>query len=315
MIIQRTSNAKICCSICMNTRNLAVQQHRSQVHNQQTSTVDESEVEFFSSMARTREWWNPNGKLKTLHQINPFRMRYIRNVFVNHFQREMSESVRLERGIDLNNELYPFRGLRILDVGCGGGLASESLARLGASVIGIDVSYANISVANEHREYSLKGTDAYDRLQYRHSTAEKLLYDMELEGKLSSDEHLFDAVVSLEVIEHVSNLQTFVHSLAGFLKPGGALVMSTLNRTATSFVLAIAAAEYLLNLVPKGTHDWRKFLKPDELTLLLQSNGLLVEEIVGVKYNPLTENFQLTDDASVNYQLFARRPAMETKSA
>jgi 2-polyprenyl-6-hydroxyphenyl methylase/3-demethylubiquinone-9 3-methyltransferase len=271
------------------------------------STVDAHEVEKFSAMARAQEWWNPNGKLRTLHQINPFRMRYIRNVFVNHFKNEIDINTRIQRGINLDHEITPFKGLKILDVGCGGGLASESLARLGAQVIGLDASHSNIQVANEHKEYSLHGSDVYERLTYKHSTAEQLLFEMKLSNQASNDQ-LFDAVVSLEVIEHVANVQSFTNSLASFLKPGGALMMTTINRTAKSYLLAIAAAEHLLHLVPPGTHDWHKFITPEELTLLLQSNGLQIREITGVDYNPVTQKFTLTRDPSVNYQLFATKP-------
>jgi 2-polyprenyl-6-hydroxyphenyl methylase/3-demethylubiquinone-9 3-methyltransferase len=251
------------------------------------TTVDQKEVDKFDAHARANEWWNPDGPLKTLHQINPFRIQYLRKALVNHYN------------LDPNSR-QPLLNVKALDVGCGGGLVAESLTRLGAQVTALDASYNNIQIANQHKKISFQGTPQFDRLSYMHSTAEKLAFEIE-----QNKDALFDVVVSFEVVEHVSDVPMFLHSLSRLAKPGGAIMLSTLNRTLRSYLLAIVAAEHVLNIVPRGTHEWQKFLAPSEIAALLAKEGVQVKQATGVDYNPLTEKFTLTDDLGVNYMLFA----------
>lgn len=241
------------------------------------ATVDPAEIARFSSLAA--EWWDPAGKFGPLHKLNPVRLAYIRDRLCARFGRDP----RAPR---------PLAGLRVLDIGCGGGLLSEPMTRLGASVVGVDASAANIGVARAH---AAEGDLAID---YRHGTAESLV---------AADER-FDAVLALEIVEHVADLDAFLAACVALLRPGGALVVATLNRTPQSFLLAIVGAEYVLRWLPRGTHEWRRFVRPSELAAALRRHGANVEDLTGVVYNPLGDSWRQSHDLGVNYLAFVARP-------
>ena len=241
-------------------------------------TVDPDEVARFEAMAEA--WWDPNGKFRPIHRFNPVRLAYIRDRLCAHFGRDPKA-------------IRPLEGLRLLDIGCGGGLLCEPARRLGASVVGVDAAERNVEVARLHAEQS--GLD----IDYRHTTAETLVADGEA----------FDAVLNMEVVEHVADVGLFITSCAALIKPGGAMVAATLNRTAKSFALAIVGAEYVLRWLPRGTHDWRKFIKPSEFGRHLRTAGLRIDDLTGVVYNPLTDKWSLSRDMDVNYMLFAVKGA------
>ncbi|MDR3518511.1 MAG: bifunctional 2-polyprenyl-6-hydroxyphenol methylase/3-demethylubiquinol 3-O-methyltransferase UbiG [Azospirillaceae bacterium] len=241
------------------------------------TTVDPDEIARFTALAA--EWWDPNGKCRPLHRLNPVRLRYIRDHLTRHFP-------------GIGTETRPLAGLRLIDVGCGGGLIAEPLARMGATVVGIDAAAANVRVAAQH------AADAGVAIDYRCTTAEAVA---------ASDER-FDVVVALEIVEHVADLPLFLTALATMTKPEGMIILATVNRTAKSFALAIVGAEYLLRWLPRGTHEWRRFRRPSELAGLLRRHGFAVGDVTGVGYNPLRDEFRLTDrDLDVNYLLTARR--------
>lgn len=241
------------------------------------STVDQGEIDKFSAMAD--DWWDPDGKFKPLHQLNETRLKFIRQRSCRHFGRD-------------DDRLDPFDGLSVLDVGCGGGLISEPMARLGGAVTGLDAAPANIEVARLHAAASGLTID------YRCATAE----DEAEAGRQ------YDLVLALEIIEHVADVGTFLSSLGRVVRPGGALFLSTLNRTAKAYLLAIVGAEYLLRWLPRGTHDWQRFVKPSELTRPLRQNGLKVSAMSGLVYNPLADRWHLDErDLDVNYILFAAK--------
>ncbi|HQZ12781.1 MAG TPA: bifunctional 2-polyprenyl-6-hydroxyphenol methylase/3-demethylubiquinol 3-O-methyltransferase UbiG [Devosia sp.] len=242
------------------------------------TTINDAEVEKFVRMAD--EWWDPNGKLKPLHKINPQRLQYIRDHAISHFGRD--SGVR-----------RPLEGLRILDIGCGGGLLSEPMARLGATVVGIDPAEENIRIASVHAE---AGGVAVD---YRAATSEQL----------AAAGEKFDIVLAMEVIEHVDNVPLFVKSCTDLVKPGGLLVMATINRTPRAYALAIVGAEYVLRWLPRGTHDFSKFLTPDEVSALIGRNGMRVTDRTGVVYNPLRDEWRHSPDMGVNYMMLAEKPA------
>ncbi|EFC50565.1 predicted protein, partial [Naegleria gruberi] len=239
------------------------------------SSVDIHEVNKFSLLARTNEWWNPNGALKTLHHINPTRMEYIRSQIVKHFNIS-------------DNTHEPLKGLNILDVGCGGGLVSECLARLGANVTGLDASLDNINIARTHNT-------SLNNLNYIHSTVENLLYN--------NESTKFDCIVSVEVIEHVAHAQSFVHNLSKLLKPNGFLILSTMNRTPKSYLYTIVMAEYVLNLVPRGTHEWRKYVTPQEMVIFMNQANVKLYDVQGMEYNPLLNKafIEKNTEIDVNY--------------
>jgi len=248
----------------------------------QAKSVDPSEIANFAAMAD--EWWDENGKFKPLHKFNPIRIGYIRDTVIAHF------------GLQLDNaivKLKPFTGLRILDIGCGGGLLSEPMARLGGDVVAADASEKNISIASLHAEKSGLAID------YRHTTAEEL----------ADAGEQFDVILNMEVIEHVADIDGFVSACSKMLKPGGIMFIATLNRTAKSFAFAIVGAEYVLRWLPKGTHNWKKFLKPSEVARLVRENGLIVHDMSGASYNPIEDRWRLSRDFSVNYMLAATKPA------
>ena len=235
------------------------------------TTIDPAEVAKFEAMAA--DWWDPTGKFKPLHLMNACRLDYI------------TSQIAAEYGRDLKQPL-PFTGLRILDIGCGGGLLSEPMARLGATVIGADAAPRNIPVARLHAEQSGLVID------YRHTTAE----DLAAAGEQ------FDVVLNMEVVEHVSDPQAYLTACQSLLKPGGLMVCSTLNRNAKSFLMAIVGAEWVMRWLPKGTHDWAKFITPDELYQLIRKAGLDPVDRKGMVFNPVAWSWSLSDrDLSVNY--------------
>jgi 2-polyprenyl-6-hydroxyphenyl methylase/3-demethylubiquinone-9 3-methyltransferase len=242
------------------------------------STVDPAEVAHFDAMAET--WWDPGGEMRALHMINPVRIAFIRETACGHFHRDP-------------RELDCLRGLRILDIGCGAGLLSEPLARIGASMVGADPSETNIRMAEAHA-----GRSELD-IDYRAVTAEML----------ADASERFDIVLAMEVVEHVGDVPLFVRRCAEMVKPGGLMIVATINRTLKSFAFAIVGAEYILGLLPRGTHHWDKLLRPDELEALLERNGLKVIDERGVKLNVLAGDLQLSHDLDINYMGVAERPA------
>jgi 2-polyprenyl-6-hydroxyphenyl methylase/3-demethylubiquinone-9 3-methyltransferase len=235
------------------------------------TTIDPAEVAKFEAMAA--EWWNPEGKFKPLHMLNPCRLDYITGQIAAQFGRDLRAPM-------------PFRGLRILDIGCGGGLLCEPMARLGADVVGADAAPRNIPVARLHAEQSGLTID------YRVTTAE----DMAAAGEV------FDVVLNMEVVEHVADPQAYTDACAALLRPGGLMICSTLNRNPKSFVMAIIGAEWVMRWLPKGTHDWKKFITPDELYGLIRNAGLNPVDRKGMVFNPLGWSWSLSDrDLSCNY--------------
>ncbi len=235
------------------------------------STVDAAEVAKFEAMAA--EWWDVNGKFKPLHMLNPTRLDYI------------TSQIAAEFGRDLKGEA-PFAGLRILDIGCGGGLLAEPMARLGADVVGADAAERNIPVAQLHAEQS--GLE----IDYRHTTAEAM----------AADGEQFDVVLNMEVVEHVADPLAYLTACQQLLKPGGLMVCSTLNRNPKSYLMAIIGAEHVMRWLPKGTHEWSKFITPDELFELIRQAGLDPVDRKGFIFNPVLWTWGLSDrDLSVNY--------------
>jgi 2-polyprenyl-6-hydroxyphenyl methylase/3-demethylubiquinone-9 3-methyltransferase len=240
--------------------------------------VDPSEVARFEALAA--EWWDPDGRFKTLHRFNPERVRFVRDQACAHFGPVRTGTT---------TDSQPFSGLDLLDIGTGGGLVAEPMARLGARVTGIDPSTKNIGIAQAHaRQMALDIT-------YRAVTAEAL----------ARETARFDIVIMLEVVEHVADVAAFFEAATALVKPGGMLVAATLNRTVKSYALAIVGAEYVMRWLPIGTHDWNKFLTPDELSAHVQACGLTVQNVAGMIYNPLTGRWRTGTDTSVNYMLSA----------
>jgi 2-polyprenyl-6-hydroxyphenyl methylase/3-demethylubiquinone-9 3-methyltransferase len=240
------------------------------------ATVDDEEIRRFAAQADA--WWDSEGGFRALHRLNLPRLDFIRSRLLKHFQRD-------------SHLLRPFTGLTLLDIGCGGGLAAEPMARLGFTVTGIDAGAEAIAAAQAHAR--MAGLE----VGYRVATAESI----------ADAGERFDAVLALEVIEHVSDPKAFCRYLGVLVAPGGAAIASTLNRTARSFALAIVGAEYLLGWLPRGTHDWRKFLRPSELILGLRRNHLLATEIAGLSYDPRAGEWVLSRDIEVNYLVMAVR--------
>ena len=235
------------------------------------SSIDPSEIAKFEAMAA--EWWNPHGKFKPLHMLNPCRLDYITRQIAAEFDRDLAGP-------------SPFAGLRLLDIGCGGGLLSEPMARLGAEVVGADAAERNIPVARLHAEQ--EGLE----IEYRHTTAE----DMAAAGEQ------FDVVLNMEVVEHVADPLAYLTACQQLLRPGGLMICSTLNRNPKSYIMAIIGAEYVMRWLPKGTHEWSKFITPDELYALLRNAGLEPVDRKGFVFNKLTWAWSLSErDLSVNY--------------
>jgi len=251
--------------------------------SQPDSTLDEREVARFRALAA--KWWDPEGEFAPLHAIGPERMRFLREQLVSHFARD-------------GNAARPLEGLRIADIGCGGGLVSEPLARLGASVTGIDPAEENAAAARAH------AADSGLEIDYRAARVE----DLAAEGAQ------YDAVIALEVVEHVPDVQAFIGVCAQTLRPGGMMLLSTINRTARAFALAIVGAEYVLRWLPRGTHQWERFVTPDELAAALRAGGLRVVETRGLTFNPLTREWRLSDDTGVNYFISAAKQSAHERT-
>jgi 2-polyprenyl-6-hydroxyphenyl methylase/3-demethylubiquinone-9 3-methyltransferase len=240
------------------------------------TTVDRAEVERFSALAA--QWWDPRGKMAPLHKFNPVRLGYIRDQAAAHFGRD-------------RKRLDCFKGLRVLDIGCGGGILSEPLARLGAIVTGVDPSEANIKAARLH------AAQADLVINYICGAAEDL----------APASHRFDIVLAMEVVEHVADVDLFIRSCAALVKPRGLMFVATINRTMKSFALAIVGAEYILRWLPRGTHQWSKFITPNELEIAIEQSGLRVIDQRGMVYNLLRDSWQLSTDTDVNYIVTAEK--------
>lgn len=240
------------------------------------TTVNDAEIAKFTAMAE--QWWDPKGKFKPLHKFNPVRLAYIRDNLVRHFGRDATS-------------IRPFESLRILDVGCGGGLLCEPLTRLGATVTGIDAAERNIAIARIHAEQS--GLE----IDYRATTSEALVTAGES----------FDVVLNMEVVEHVDNVPLYMKSCADLVAPGGLMFTATLNRTARSMAFAVIGAEYVLRWLPRGTHDWNKFLTPEEIKAQIRRNNLRVTGETGVVFHPLADEWKLSSDMGINYMVLAER--------
>lgn len=243
------------------------------------STVDPAEISKFEAMAA--EWWDPTGKFKPLHMLNPCRLDYITGQIAGEFSRDLSAP-------------RPFEGLRLLDIGCGGGLLCEPMARLGAEVVGADAAAGNIPVAQLHAEQ--QGL----QIDYRHVTAEAMVDQGEQ----------FDVVLNMEVVEHVADPLAYLTACQRLLKPGGMQICSTINRNPKSFAMAIVGAEWVMRWLPKGTHEWAKFITPDELFELLKQSGMNPVDRKGFVFNPVSWSWSLSSkDLSVNYVTASLKPA------
>ncbi len=242
------------------------------------STIDPGEIAKFEAMAA--EWWDPNGKFKPLHMLNPCRLDYITAQIAAEFDRDLTRPA-------------PFAGLRLLDIGCGGGLLAEPMARLGAEVVGADAAARNIPVAQVHA--AQQGLD----IDYRHTTAEEM----------AAAGEQFDAVLNMEVVEHVADPLAYLSACQQLLKPGGLMICSTINRNAKSYVMAIVGAEYVMRWLPKGTHEWSKFITPDELYDLLRKAGLEPVDRKGFVFDKLRWYWSISErDLSVNYVTASVKP-------
>lgn len=243
-----------------------------------TPSIDPEEVAKFSAMAA--DWWNPDSKFAPLHKYNPSRLTYIRDTLASHYGRDGAS---------------PLEGLKLLDIGCGGGLVSEPMARLGADVTGVDAGEANIKTAMVHAE------EVGLTIDYRHGTAEQLLED--------GGPEQFDVVLNLEVVEHVADPDAFLRDCARLVKPGGMMIVGTINRTARAFATAIFGAEYVLGWLPRGTHRFDKLVKPSEVRAAMVAEGFTPHEPVGVSYNPLKDSFFISSDSGVNYMMANEKAA------
>ena len=233
-----------------------------------TNTINKKEIEKFSRIAD--EWWDPLGKFKPLHKFNPIRIKYIKDNLIEHFN------------LKKNNQ--PFKNLQLLDIGCGGGLLSEPMSRLGANVVGIDASKNNINVAKHHLKKSKLSIKYYNSSPENFKSLKK-----------------FDVILNMEIVEHVENIDSFIKQSSSFLKKNGIMFIATLNQTLKSYLFAIVGAEYILRWLPIGTHEWEKFVKPNNLISICQKNSLKLRKIDGMSFNPLFDKWKITSDKSVNY--------------
>jgi len=250
---------------------------RARPRDSHSSTAAADEVARFSKLADS--WWDPDGDFRPLHRLNPIRIGYIRDNLARHFGREPLSD-------------RPLTGLSVLDIGCGGGLIAEPLTRLGARVTGIDADAETVRVARAHARESGLAIDYHHRLP----------------EDLAREKGRYDAVLNLEVVEHVADRDAFLAAAARLMKPKGAMVLSTINRTLKALALAKIGAEYVLRWLPVGTHDWRKFVRPSELAAGLKAAGVEIAEFKGVLYNPLMDDWRLSRDLAVNYMAFAIKP-------
>ena len=232
------------------------------------SSINKKEIEKFSKIAE--EWWNPDGKFKPLHNFNPIRIKYIKDNII--------------KGFNLKISSHPLKNINILDIGCGGGLLAEPMSRLGANVLGIDASKKNIEVAKFHaKKNKLK-------IDYKVASPETL-----------ASQKKFDVILNMEIVEHVENVDFFIKKSSELLKKNGIMFVATLNKTFKSYLFAIVGAEYILKWLPIGTHDWEKFISPNDLIKISQKNNLLLKKLDGVKFNLLDNSWKLNNDTSVNY--------------
>ena len=232
------------------------------------NTINKKEIEKFSKIAS--EWWDPNGKFKPLHKFNPTRIKYIKDNTIDHY--------------NVKSKILPLKKLKILDIGCGGGLLCEPMSRLGAEVTGIDASQKNINVAKIHSEKKKL------KIQYICSSPENL--------KIKKK---FDIILNMEIIEHVDDVKLFLRNSSKFLKKNGIMYIATLNKTLKSYIFAIVGAEYILRWLPIGTHEWNKFVKPSELMSYAKANSMKIKKVDGVVFNPLNNTWNINTDKSVNY--------------
>ncbi|MEM6464301.1 MAG: bifunctional 2-polyprenyl-6-hydroxyphenol methylase/3-demethylubiquinol 3-O-methyltransferase UbiG [Pseudomonadota bacterium] len=242
-----------------------------------TSTIDRDEVDRFSALAT--QWWDPKGKFKPLHKFNPVRLSYIRDQVAARYERDPKSA-------------DPLKGLRLLDIGCGGGLLSEPMARMGAEVVGADASETNIEVAKIHAAQSDLAID------YRATTAEAL----------AGEGEQFDVILNMEVVEHVADVELFLSSCASMVKPGGLMFIATINRTFKALALAIVGAEYVLRWLPRGTHQYEKLVRPEEIESPVNASGMHIIDRTGVFYNPVSDRWNLSRDMDVNYMMLTARP-------
>ena len=233
-----------------------------------TNTINKLEIEKFNKIAD--EWWNPDGKFKPLHKFNPIRIEYIKSNLIKDY--------------NISKVNKPLENLSILDIGCGGGLLSEPFSRLGAKVVGIDASKKNIEIAKHHLKKSKLD------IEYYYASPENFKY-----------KNKFDVVLNMEIVEHVENVQQFIKECTNFLNEDGRMFIATLNQTLKSYLFAIVGAEYILKWLPIGTHDWNKFVKPEDLEKICKANSLKLNKINGVKFNPISNKWKLSNDKSVNY--------------
>ena len=232
------------------------------------NTINKKEIEKFSKIAK--EWWNPNGKFKPLHKFNPIRISYIKENIIKTFK--------------LNQKKAPLKNIKVLDIGCGGGLLAEPMCRLGAKVTAIDASEKNINVAKLHaKKNNLK-------INYICTSPEKLKND-----------NKFDVILNMEIVEHVEDINFFLRSCSKLLKKNGIMFVATLNKTLKSYIFAIVGAEYILRWLPIGTHEWEKFVNPDDLIKILKINNIKLDRIDGMKFNVITDKWNISQDKSVNY--------------
>lgn len=244
----------------------------------QQTTLNEAEVEQFSKISH--DWWDEKGPFKPLHDLNPTRLQYIVSTLTAHL------------GVS-SEGTSPLQGIRLLDLGCGGGLVSEPMCRLGADVIGVDASEATIAVAKKHAlQMGLQ-------IDYRQTSVEAMV---------AMGEEPFDVILAMEIVEHVADVQAFIDYCLKLLKPGGALIFSTINRTWKAYVVAIVGAEYVMRWLPRGTHDWNKFLTPAELASHARLAGALVQDVTGMSFCPFSWSWSLGKDLDVNYLMYAVKP-------